>query len=197
MLQNLPQRGAFFDTVQWRFAVALPNIASLPAATHSPLWHARVVGDFCGQNAVFRSMKRNPPASALAALFGVLCASLMGPAWGRAPWPVSAPPATLQGSAPTAPVAEQAPEAARGLRGEAQSGTGQGGWRNLTPEQREAIRRLSREQREALINRTDPRRGAAPSPGARLSPQERRQLREQIREAHELRGAGFGRGRRP
>jgi hypothetical protein len=79
----------------------------------------------------------------------------------------------------------------RGVQADVQ----QRNWRNLTPAQREAIRRLSQEQREALANR--PAAGADRLPGARMSPAERRQLREQIRAEHERRREAYGPGRRP
>jgi len=63
-----------------------------------------------------------------------------------------------------------------------------GNWRTLSPEQRDAIRRLSQEQREALIKGRPGVAGAGPAP--RLSPEERRQLRAQIREEHERRRFG-------
>ncbi len=64
-------------------------------------------------------------------------------------------------------------------------------WRNLSPEQREAIRRLSRERRDAQAARS----GGAGAPG-RLSPEERRQLRAQIREEHERRSGRLGGAKR-
>ncbi len=72
---------------------------------------------------------------------------------------------------------------------------GRGNWRNLPPAQREAIRRLSREEREALANRLAARPGGGGAPG-RLSPEERRQLRAQIREEHERRSGRIGGGKR-
>jgi hypothetical protein len=72
------------------------------------------------------------------------------------------------------------------------------GPRDLTPAQRQAIRQLSREQREALGSNPRARPGAPGVPGARLTPLERRQLRAQIREEHERNGKGrFGSGKRP
>ena len=65
-----------------------------------------------------------------------------------------------------------------------------GPWRNLSPEQREAIRQLSREQREALAARQGQRPGGPAGPAARMSPRERRELRALIREEHERRAAG-------
>jgi hypothetical protein len=62
-----------------------------------------------------------------------------------------------------------------------------GGWRNLSPAQRDAIRRLSQEERDALAAGSNARPGGPLPPGARLSAQERRQLREQIRQEHERR----------
>jgi uncharacterized membrane protein len=82
-------------------------------------------------------------------------------------------------------------------------------WGRLPPEQRQAIReRLTPEQRDSIRERwgapgqppgqraipgpgPTPEPRAMPPAGPRLSPEERRQLREEIREAHELR-----RGRR-
>ncbi len=76
-----------------------------------------------------------------------------------------------------------------------------GYWRYLSPAEREAIRRLSQEQRQALVNplapRAPPLLPGVPPPGGRLSPEERRQLRDQIREEHERRGGRFGSGKRP
>jgi hypothetical protein len=67
----------------------------------------------------------------------------------------------------------------------------QGVWRSLSPAQREAIRQFGTEQREPR-NRPPAAPGAPPAPQAgdgragpgRLTPEERRELREQIREAH-------------
>ena len=70
-------------------------------------------------------------------------------------------------------------------------------WRNLSPEQRDSIRRLSQEQRQALLDRPTGRAGEPPLPAARLSREERRQLRAQIREEHERRGPRAGGSRRP
>ncbi len=148
----------------------------------------------CGRDAIFHSMKRNRFAPALPALFGLFCAGLLGPGWGQTPLP-PVPPPPMQGATPLAPAGEEAPEAPRA--DSPQRDFPRSGWRNLSPAQREAIRRLSREEREALLKRGGPRQGGGAPPGMRLSPQERRQLREQIREEHERRGGGFGRGRRP
>ncbi|HXY21605.1 MAG TPA: hypothetical protein VEI29_02900 [Burkholderiaceae bacterium] len=140
-------------------------------------------------------MKRNRFAPALAGLLGLFCSGLVGPGWGQTPLPLPPPPAPVQGTSALAPGGDEATET---LHGELpQRDFPRSGWRNLSPAQREAIRRLSREERETLLKRGGPRQGGAPPPGARLSPQERRQLREQIREEHERRGGGFGRGRRP
>jgi hypothetical protein len=71
----------------------------------------------------------------------------------------------------------------------------------LPPAEREAIRRLSQEQRDELARREGARRGQAP--GSRLTPEERRRLRELIREEHERReererhSGRTGSGRRP
>ncbi len=73
-----------------------------------------------------------------------------------------------------------------------------GSWRSLSPGQREAIRRLSREQRGAMDRAPGGRPGGAGAPGARLTPSERRELRALIREEHERRGLGRpGSGKRP
>jgi MgtE intracellular N domain len=95
-------------------------------------------------------------------------------------------------------------------------------WQQLTPEERARIwQRLPAEQRRAITERLAPeqrerpapgqlpvprtmppappgpgpelRGGPFPGPGPKLSPEERRQLREQIRQAH----GEFRRGRRP
>jgi len=139
-------------------------------------------------------MKRNRLGSALAALCGVLFSGLITSAWGRAGLP---PPPAAENSAEPQRQIDRAPEAPRSLRGAPPRDVPRGNWRNLSPEQRDAIRRLSQEEREALANHPPGRPGAGPPPGARLSPQERRQLREQIREEHERRGGFFGRGKRP
>jgi len=113
-------------------------------------------------------------------LLGALCAGLTAAAWGQpaVPPPSGAPPAM---------------EAPRDSYSEARREY----WRNLSPEQREAIRRLSQEERQALIHRGQPRPGEAPLPAGRLSREERRQLRAQIREEHERRSPRGGGGRRP
>jgi len=110
-------------------------------------------------------------------LLVLLCAGVFAPAWADPPTPL--PPPILP-----PPPAESGPSGARQP------------WRNLSPQQRDAIRRLSQEQRWALINRAQAN-GAPPAPATRLSPQERRQLREQIRQEHEGRRRGGGFQRRP
>jgi len=103
-------------------------------------------------------------------LLVLLCAAFLSPAWAsaRAPLPPPPPP----------------PEFERGP------------WRNLAPEQRDAIRRLSQEQRQALERGASAGPSAAPFAGSRLSPEERHRLREQIRQDHERRQARAG-GHRP
>jgi hypothetical protein len=126
-------------------------------------------------------MKRLRPLSLLVAL----CGGLLATAWGR---PALPPPPPPPGAAVAAPGAGDAP------------GTGdtrRGPWRNLSPEQRDAIRRLSQEERQALINRAQNRSGESPLPGTRMSREERRQLRAQIREEHERRSLRPGGGKRP
>jgi len=140
------------------------------------------------------SMKRNRFLSVLAALCGVLLSGLISSAWGRAALP---PPPGLEGASEPPREADRGSEAPRSLRGDPQRDFPRGTWRNLSPAQREAIRRLSQEERDALATRPPGRQGPGSLPGMRLSPQERRQLREQIREEHERRGAIFGRGKRP
>jgi len=137
-------------------------------------------------------MKRSRFLSALAALCGVLLSGPIPSAWGRA----AVPPAPQRSLEPQRD-GEQAPEAPRTPRGDPQRDSARGNSRSLSPAQREAIRRLSQEQREALAGRPPGRPEGGPAPGMRLSPQERRQLREQIREEHERHGGFFGRGRRP
>jgi hypothetical protein len=101
---------------------------------------------------------------------------------------------------PSAPPEPAAPTAAPAAPGEPAQGSREA-MRDLTPAQRQAIRQLSREQREAINGgaRARPGAPAAPAaPGARLTPNERRQLRAQIREEHERNGKGrFGSGKRP
>jgi hypothetical protein len=113
------------------------------------------------------------------ALFAVLCAGLSAAARGQPGVPL--PPAPPVLPAPHEPSADARREY----------------WRSLTPEQRESIRRLSQEQRQALINRAPVRPGEAPAPAGRLSLEERRQLRAQIREEHERRGPRMGGAKRP
>jgi len=72
-----------------------------------------------------------------------------------------------------------------------------GNWRNLSPEQRDAIRRLSQEERQAMAGRARNPNGEGAPQGGRLSIEERRQLREQIREEHERRGLRSGGAKRP
>ena len=194
MLQNLPQGGVFLHRHRWRFGGGLPNIEPQPPAkSEIPRPLARFALVRTGR--IFHSMKRSRFAAALGALFGLFCGGLISPGWGQTPLPLPPPAPPVQGAAPLAPPGEEATEP---LRGESpQRDFPRSGWRNLSPAQREAIRRLSREEREALLKRGGPRQGGAAPPGMRLSPQERRQLRDQIREEHERRGGGFGRGRRP
>ncbi len=117
-----------------------------------------------------------------------LCGGLLATSLARTPLPPPPPPAYIPPSPPAG-----AAEAPRDRFPEG----GRGNWRNLSPEQRDAIRRLSQEERQALINRNRGRNGEAPAPGGRLSAEERRQLREQIREEHERRGLRAGGAKRP
>lgn len=133
-------------------------------------------------------MKRNRLLSAVTAFCALLCSGLITAAWGRAGVP-PLPPAPESPSEPQRD-ADRLPEAP-------QRDFPRGNWRNLSPAQREAIRRLSQEERQALGTRPPGRPGANAPPGTRLSPRERRQLRDQIREEHERRFGGFGRGKRP
>jgi len=100
-----------------------------------------------------------------------------------------------------APPAMPAPPAAGA--GNADANSGREAPRNnpnsLSPEQREAIRQLSREQREAIAGKAGARSaGANGQGGARLSPRERHELRDVIREEHERNRKGrSGSGRRP
>ncbi len=113
------------------------------------------------------------------ALLAALCGGLAAAARGQPGMPPPPAPPALQ--APQDPYADPRREY----------------WRSLTPEQRESIRRLSEEQRRALINRVPVRPGEAPAPAGRLSLEERRQLRAQIREEHERRGPRMGGAKRP
>jgi uncharacterized membrane protein len=74
-------------------------------------------------------------------------------------------------------------------------------WQRLTPEERQSVwRRLTPAQRQAMRERLaehapGPVPNRVPGGGARLSPEERRSLREAIREAHrESRRGRGGRG---
>jgi cell division protein FtsN len=61
-------------------------------------------------------------------------------------------------------------------------------WNRLTPEQRQAMRqRMTPEQREAIRQRWQERRDSGDGPGRRLSPEERRQLRDQVYESNRAR----------
>jgi predicted Fe-S protein YdhL (DUF1289 family) len=63
-------------------------------------------------------------------------------------------------------------------------------WQQLTPEERARIwQRLPPEQRRAIRERMSPEQRGAP-PGAKLSPEERQRLRDQIRDVHLKRGGG-------
>jgi len=197
VLQNLPQRGVFFDDRPWQCTGGLPNIESLAVAKRAACVRIRAAGNVCGRRTIFRLMKRRCFASAMTALIGALCGSMVDRAWGQTQFYPRIVQEPVQAPSPVPPMGRDSPEPARPGQGLPPQDLGRGGWRNLSPEQREAIRRLSREEREALMNHAAGRQGAAPAPGTRLSPQERRQLREQIREEHERRGGGFGRGRRP
>ncbi len=127
-------------------------------------------------------MKRLLPLCTLAAgLYGGLLAVAAAQAL---PPPPPLPPAY---------VAPGSPQYSRDGNPDNRRGT----WRNLPPEQREAIRRLSEQERQALASRGTNRSGEAAPPGGRLSLEERRQLRAQIREEHERRGPRSGGGKRP
>jgi len=91
------------------------------------------------------------------------------------------------------PTAADAPRPAPGRPADAAGDGPRGPWRELSPEQRQAIRQLSREQREALSGRPGARPGGGVPP-ARLTPRERRELREVIREEHERRAPPPRRG---
>lgn len=130
-------------------------------------------------------MKRLLPLCMLAALS---CGLLSAAAADALPPPPPLPPPLAPGYVPR----DAVPEPRGGY-----TETRRGAARNLTPEQRDAIRRLSQEERQALANRRTARTGEPPQPGARLSAEERRQLRDQIREEHERRGPRSGGGKRP
>jgi hypothetical protein len=115
-------------------------------------------------------------------LSAALGCGLLAAAWGRPglpPPPPLPPPAAVDGT--REPYADARRESGR----------------NLSPEQREAIRRLSQQERQALINRAPGRPGDAAAAPGRLSREERRQLRAQIREEHERRMPRAGGGHRP
>jgi len=186
-----PSAAPFSTLGDGGLAVACLTLDLAAARCARTLRPAQTVGLLRGRYAIFHSMKRNRLASALVALLGLVCTGQTSSVWAQAPLPF-----ILAQGAPPAPGGE-APQGPGPARGDLQRDVPRNGWRSLSPAQREAIRRLSQEEREALINRGGGRLGGAAPPGARLSPQERRQLREQIREEHERRGGGFGRGRRP
>jgi len=129
-------------------------------------------------------------------LAACLAGSLAGMAGARAR---AAPaPGALHDRATDGPretVSPGSAEAPRRVERDSPQDNGRGRWRNLTRAQRDAIRRLSQEERDALARGTNPRQGGA-APGARLSPEERQQLRDQIREEHERHGARHGAGKR-
>ena len=125
-------------------------------------------------------------------LFGVLYCGLIACAGSREPLPLPMPSAPAQNAAPHVG-ADEPSDPAHALRDGPPREPPRSNWRNLSPAQRDAIRRLSQEEREALIHRGRGRQGGAVGPGSRLSPQERRHLRDQIREEHERRGGGWGR----
>jgi hypothetical protein len=104
----------------------------------------------------------------------------------------SSPAAPAPSSPGPAAAADGAAAAPRDLSAEGRRNA----WRNLSPADRAAIRNLLQEQRNALGKRPSAHSGRASPPGARLSPEERKRLNEQIREDRERRGGRFG-GRRP
>jgi hypothetical protein len=122
------------------------------------------------------------------ALASLACSGLIAVAAARPNLPPAAPP----------PLPETPPPGPSNLPGELPRDEPRVPWRNLSPAQREAIRQLSREQREALLGRPGARPGGGYVPGAHLTPRERRDLRALIREEHERHGGGrAGSGRRP
>ncbi len=134
----------------------------------------------------------SPPAPRWRGRLRLLAGSLLGVVafLGAGAWrPAVARPGVPNGAA-GAPAA--APEIPAEPGGEAPRGP----WRDLSPAQRQAIRQLSREQREALAARPGGRHGGAAPPGARLSARERRELRDVIREEHERHGQGGHGGKR-
>ncbi|HYS13907.1 MAG TPA: hypothetical protein VEN28_11385 [Burkholderiaceae bacterium] len=70
-------------------------------------------------------------------------------------------------------------------------------WKRLTPEQRQNIRqKLTPEQRDAIRQRFQERRENGEPPGRRLSPEERRQLRDQVYESNKARPPHAGKNNR-
>jgi hypothetical protein len=70
-------------------------------------------------------------------------------------------------------------------------------WKRLPPEQRQAIRQnATPEQRDAARQRWQERRDSGDAPGRRLSPEERRQLRDQVYESNRARPPRGGKNRR-
>jgi len=122
-----------------------------------------------------------PPLGMLAALYGGMLAATAAQTIPPPPPPPPAYVAPGNGEAPR----DGYPDSRRG------------NWRNLSPEQRDAIRRLSQEERQAMAGRARGPNGEGAPQGGRLSIEERRQLREQIREEHERRGLRAGGAKRP
>jgi predicted Fe-S protein YdhL (DUF1289 family) len=119
-------------------------------------------------------------------------------------WGVAAaqtgPPAA---GAPASPQAAMPPDAAGDIWSRMTPEQRKQLWQQLTPEERATIwRRLPPEQRKAIRERLTPQRGdrppgpgqfTEPRPGPKLSPEERRRLREDIQEAHPFRRGRLGR----
>jgi uncharacterized membrane protein len=70
-------------------------------------------------------------------------------------------------------------------------------WKRMSPEQRQAVRqKLTPEQRDTIRQRMQERRENGELPGRRLSPEERRQLRDQIYESNRARPPHAGKNPR-
>jgi hypothetical protein len=138
-------------------------------------------------------MKILRPLTVVAAL----CGGLLASSWATAVLPPPPPPPPAYAAPGSVDMPRDARDSRDDASREAYPEVRRGNWRNLSPEQRDAIRRLSQEERQALIHRAPNRPGEAPVPAARLSREERLQLRAQIREEHERRGPRAGGGKRP
>jgi hypothetical protein len=204
-------------------AQSVTEFTRVEATFRGALWRGRASNDKMGATeSELNSMRVLIVAVAAAILsWGVATAqtgpSLAPPLLAQAP---QAPPADATSDIWSHMTAEQRGQLWQQLTPQERASI----WQRLPPEQRSAIReRLSPEQRESVRERWSaagqppgprtapgpgqppgpriipgpgpaPEQRAIPPPGPKLTPEERHQLREEIRRAHELRRGG---GRRP